>query len=546
MENYSVERLDHLGIVAGTIKDLGLIDFINSRLGRYEGETLSIGETVAGMIINGLGFSNKPLSLTPLFFQNCPLPILFRDGVNANDFNRFKLGRVLDRLNNYGTEMLFSEISLNVCHQENIDNRFNHLDTSAMSLSGEYLPDTDEQAIHITYGHSKDHRPDLKQVMVEMMVSQDGGIPMLFKSLDGNSSDNTVFRERAASLLEEFQRSEAPRYLVADCKLYTEKNADNLKILQFITRIPQNIKKVKEVIELAVDNSEDWLELDNDRHVQTFTLEHYGIKQRWHVVFSETSQQQADRRINKKVEKEGKAIKKQIFHLQAQRFSSVEDAIKAGEKLAGKWKTHNLLTYEIVEHKRYKGKGRPKTSEAPVVIKYQIILKNQKDKDAIDRLKKIGGCYVIGTNINQDQLSASEIIDAYREQSRAERGFRFLKDPLFFVSSLFVKKPSRISALLMVMVLSLLVYGIAERRMRACLAEKQETIPNQINKPTRTPTLRWIFQLLSGIHRIKITTSQQISYVFEGINDLKRRIILLFGETVASIYQISPDGTRSM
>jgi transposase len=109
-----------------------------------------------------------------------------------------------------------------------------------------------------------------------------------------------------------------------------------------------------------------------------------------------------------------------------------------------------------------------------------------------------------------------------------------------------VKKPSRISALLMVMVLSLLVYGIAERRMRACLAEKQETIPNQINKPTRTPTLRWIFQLLSGIHRINITKGQQISYAFEGINDLKRRIILLFGETVASIYQISPDGTRSM
>ncbi|MCI5166715.1 MAG: hypothetical protein D3903_11625 [Candidatus Electrothrix sp. GM3_4] len=90
------------------------------------------------------------------------------------------------------------------------------------------------------------------------------------------------------------------------------------------------------------------------------------------------------------------------------------------------------------------------------------------------------------------------------------------------------------------------LYGIAERRMRACLAEKQETIPNQINKPTRTPTLRWIFQLLSGIHRIKITTGQQVSYVFEGINDLKRQIILLFGETVASIYQISPSGTRSM
>ena len=83
-----------------------------------------------------------------------------------------------------------------------------------------------------------------------------------------------------------------------------------------------------------------------------------------------------------------------------------------------------------------------------------------------------------------------------------------------------------------------MVYGIAERRMRARLAEQQETFPNQINQPTSTPTLRWIFQLVSGINRIKIATDEQVSYVIEGITELKQQIILLFGETVASIYQI--------
>jgi transposase len=62
--NYSIERLDHLGIVAGVIKDLRISELIDERLGTYEGETLSAGETVAGMIINGLGFSNKPMTLT--------------------------------------------------------------------------------------------------------------------------------------------------------------------------------------------------------------------------------------------------------------------------------------------------------------------------------------------------------------------------------------------------------------------------------------------------------------------------------------------------
>ncbi len=105
---YDIKRLDHLGIVAGVIKDLKIIEMIDERLGTYEDETLSAGETVAGMIINGLGFSNKPLSLMPLFFENCPLELLFRPGVKAEDFNRFKLGRVLDRCHRYGTELLIS------------------------------------------------------------------------------------------------------------------------------------------------------------------------------------------------------------------------------------------------------------------------------------------------------------------------------------------------------------------------------------------------------------------------------------------------------
>lgn len=124
------------------------------------------------------------------------------------------------------------------------------------------------------------------------------------------------------------------------------------------------------------------------------------------------------------------------------------------------------MSYEIIELKRYKGKGRPKKGEQPVAVDYQIVLAAQLDNDKVDRLQKIAECYVIGTNIPEEYLSIQEILNAYKEQNHAEKGFRFLKDPLFFASSLFLKKPSRISALLMVMVLSLLVYGVAERRMR--------------------------------------------------------------------------------
>src|SRR6266511_3319686 len=91
-----VERLDHLGVVASVIKDLGLIDMINARLVPDAQEVMTPGEAVAGMILNGLGFANRPLSLTPQFFANKPLDLLFRDGIRADMFNRFKLGRTLD------------------------------------------------------------------------------------------------------------------------------------------------------------------------------------------------------------------------------------------------------------------------------------------------------------------------------------------------------------------------------------------------------------------------------------------------------------------
>jgi transposase len=96
MESVHVERLDHLGLIASMIKDVGLIRMIDARLVPDAQEEITPGEAVAGMILNGLGFANKPLTLTPQFFANKPLDLLLREGVHAGLFNRFKLGRTLD------------------------------------------------------------------------------------------------------------------------------------------------------------------------------------------------------------------------------------------------------------------------------------------------------------------------------------------------------------------------------------------------------------------------------------------------------------------
>lgn len=533
-----VEDIDHLGIVAGVIQDLGVIDMIDSRIPPDGREEITTGEAIAGMIINGLGFSDRPISLTPQFFQGKPLDILIREGITPDMFNRFKLGRSLDEAFSYGCDLLFSEMALSVCKQEGIDLRFNSLDTTSFSLTGEYAPDSDEHTILVTHGYSKDHRPDLKQVIQELMVSQDGGVPFMSKSHDGNASDNNVFRERSAAILKEFSASEGPRYLVADSKLYTSENAANLAHLPFITRIPGNLKVVGEVIQQSLE-LDVWQAIDDETRYQRVDLCHYGMEQRWLIVYSESAYQRAGKTLAKAQAREYEKVSKRLFHLQARRFDTAESAQEALGKIVKKLSYHKLEMAELTQHIQYAFRGRPKADSAIKGIKWQITATVVPDTSKISHKQCQEACYVLGTSIPDSQLSDLEVIDGYKGQGAVERGFRFLKSPVFFVSSLYVKKPSRIEGLLMVMTLALLIYSVAQRRMRRQLESIGETVPNQINQPTSRPTLRWVFQMLEGIHRVLVSVGKQVTYTMDGITDLRMKILQLFGQRVCQIYQIS-------
>jgi transposase len=539
MESVHVERLDHLGLMAQVIRDLGLISMIDARIVPDEQEEITPGEAVAGMILNGLGFAHRPLSLTPQFFANTPLDLLFREGIRAEMFNRFKRGRTLDEVHTYGCDLWFSELALPVCIQEGIEQRFHHLDTTSFSLTGDDVPESDEQAIRITHGYSKDHRPDLKQAVLELMVSQDGGVPLVSKSWDGNASDTQMFQERAQALLTAFAHSPTPRYLVAEAKLYTEDNAATLAQLGFITRMPGTLKLVLQVISQALQG-DTWHELDDTTRYQGLELCHDGVAQRWLVVSSQAALERAEASITKAQQREWQAIEKHLFHLQAQRFERPEAAHAALAALANSWRYHQVESCRVIEHQHYAGKGRP-TSTSPITsIDWQIHAQARPDHDRIASRKQQSACFVIGTNIDASQVSDAAVIRAYKAQAQAEGGFRFLKDPLFFVASLFVKKPCRIQGLLMVMTLALLVYAVTQRRLRGQLAHQHATLPNQINQLTARPTLRWVFQLLEGIHRVRVTVQGKVYDLIEGLNEVQVKILRLFGAEVCRLYQISP------
>jgi transposase len=307
MDCFEVKRLDHHGVVASVIDDLKIVAIIDERIPSDGQEEVTVGEAVKAMIQNGLGFANRPLMLAPQFFENLPMDLLFREGVEARHFNRHKLGRSLDRVYDYGPDLLFSEIALHACHQEGIDRRFNSLDSTSFSLCGAYAHPGDPAAIRITLGHSKDHRPDLKQAVLEMIVAQDGGVPFCAKSWDGNASDSVIFRERTEALIEEFKKATAPRYLVADSKLYAEKNAPFLAQIPFITRIPANFALEGQLIRQALRDPAAWVVWDPSHRCQRIELGHYGIDQRWLVIYSQGALERAQKSLAKAQKKEHKA-----------------------------------------------------------------------------------------------------------------------------------------------------------------------------------------------------------------------------------------------
>ena len=227
--------------------------------------------------------------------------------------------------------------------------------------------------------------------------------------------------------------------------------------------------------------------------------------------------------------------------LPAQRLCAPEAAHDALAAVAKRWQYHAMASSHRTEHKHYAGKGRPTPSTPLKAITWHIHVHVQGDDKTLEQAKHTHAGSILGTNIDASEVRDTEVITAYKGQAHVEGGCRFLKDPLFFVSSLFVKKPNRIAGLRMVMTLALLVYSVAQRRLRAPWATHQETVPNHINQPTTSPTLRWVFQLLQGIHRVRLTLQGQVPELMEGLNDVQIKILRLFGNEVCRLYQISTD-----
>ena len=176
---YRSQVLDHLGLVAGMFDELGIGAVLDRATQQNpEMRDLTVGEAVKAMVLNGLGFINQALYLVPRFFHNKPTSRLISPRVTPAQLNDDALGRALDTLYTYGVTELYSLIAATAAKRLGLCPVYVHLDTTSFHVDGRYNSDEEpaEHVVHITQGYSRDHRPDLNQVMLELIIEHQAGI----------------------------------------------------------------------------------------------------------------------------------------------------------------------------------------------------------------------------------------------------------------------------------------------------------------------------------------------------------------------------------
>jgi transposase len=259
----------------------------------------------------------------------------------------------------------------------------------------------------------------------------------------------------------------------------------------------------------------------------------YGdVNQRWVLFFSEQAYRREVVTLNKNIQKESDEYKKLWWHLSNEEFSCEEDAQISIKKLTKKMKYHEVNT-DVVEFHGYVKPGRPGKQDKPEMKGYKIQYTLQQNKNKIEEEKERKGRFILSTNqMDKNALSDADILMEYKAQSSTEGGFKFIKDDTFELDSVFLKTPSRISALMMVMTLCLMVYGVSQYDLWLALKKSKKTLPNQKRKPTDAPRMKWIYYLFTGVHELTVNIGDTTKTLVINMNELRKEIIGYFGGTL--------------
>src|SRR5215831_5114896 len=541
IEAYHVQ---HLPIVKAYADKIGLVEVINQVVPTEM--AVDPGTIVLGMILDTLS-GRSPLYRLEEFFAHQDRALLLGQAITPDAFNDDTVGRVLERLYETGTMKVFTACAVRADQAVHFDKRYVYFDTTSMTVYGEYAfpEETEEQKVPftITYGYSKDKRPDLKQ-FVFATLCVDRAVPIWGTPEDGNASDktlNTTLLSEIAQLLAQYGVHPGASIYIADAALVTEDNLAALRDTWFITRLPATYSECGRVIAEVVAHN-PWEEVGvlaqtppTKRRPATcykvaegeVTL--YGTTYRAVVVHSSSQDQRRQQHLAREIQASYATLEATVREAARQEYFCHADAEAAAAKLRALQSAYHWVEVGVKEHPTY-GPGRPSSKRPRVVkaLRYGLQVALHERSEIIARKTQETGCFVLLTNVptaGEMAHRAGDVLRAYKEQHGIEQNYGFLKDPLI-VNSLFLKKPERIEALGLVLLLALLLWRLVERTLRVHVETTGNPLTGWDKKTTQKPTAFMMMTQFAAVIVLKMGSQRQLA---QPLSPIQQQYLLALG-----------------
>jgi transposase len=544
-----ISPVAHLPLVLGVVRQLNVAALIDTFCPPHPAHVLSGGRGVEALLLAILDGHHALYKVGARLEARGMLPLL-QPGLTRASLHDYRLGQILDTLFAANLNGVFGAIALHALEVYAISTPWLHQDTTTITLYGAYEEEPHPSAGPVpprpAYGHSKDGRDDLKQVLLSLGVNSEG-LPLRMGLRDGNTSDSTetpVAIEECLAL-----GLDGVRGIVADSKAYCKRTL-GLCLEQrvgLITLVPRTCAVRQEMEAWGQQHGPLplWLEKPGRTRqepprrwhghsvVRQVEVEYADGRRAWEeirflVVHSSQLAQQAAVAYTASQAKEAERIAEHIQRVEARWFACAADAEAAITDYAGRgqgrrgrkprlWRYHVLHYYVVAVNSLAKRtrRGRPPKGEVPQVeSRYRLIVQTE----ALVPSEEAQGWTVLATTVRPEVCADTEILQAYQEQHiTVEPGFRWIKNPAA-ISPVWLEKPERIAALAMLTVVGLLVYAVIQRQVRLYLRDHDRHIPG--NKGlTATPTAAVVFALFTSVMLVHCMEDKTPSRQVHGIQD---------------------------
>lgn len=340
-DQMTITDIKHMPIIKHFARQIGLVETIDQLVDTQM--LLSPGMAVLAMVLDTLS-GRTPLYRLTEFFAEKDTELLLGSPIAPDLFCDTNLGRSMDKIFETGTQKIFSQLAQNALTKFDVDPRKVHFDTTSVSVYGDY--EYSDPPFKITYGHSKDKRPDLKQFLVSMLCVE-RNIPILGAAKDGNASDKKLNNELLTNIsthMAQHGLSPGAYVYVADAAFVTEDNLNmaDSRQTKFLTRLPATYNECGRVIREAVA-ADQWIDIgalaeEPSRpkrptaryRVYDSTADLYGNPYRAIVVHSTTHDKRRHKRIDRLLKNDLKQLAHDCKQVTANTFFCRKDA-------SGRW-----------------------------------------------------------------------------------------------------------------------------------------------------------------------------------------------------------------